>query len=215
MLSTVIIAKDRSVILPQCLKTAHRVSDDVVVITNNDHKFINYSQQKNYAVSLAKHDWILSLDADEVLSPNLISEIKKLNLANAEWQMPNAYAIPRRNIIFGKIIRRTNWDPNPIIRLYNRKFGHWAGVVHEQITTSGPLGRLKNPIVHHNYSSVEEFIQKMNHYTSLETTTTNPFCDFLRRYFWHAGFLDGWHGLFLSYLMMIYHTATWVKRKSS
>jgi hypothetical protein len=122
-----------------------------------------------------------------------------------------AYAIPRQNIIFGQVIQHTNWDPNPIIRLYDKTKSHWQGPVHEQIITQGPVGRLKSPIIHHNYSSVEEFITRMNRYTSLESQITNPFFDFFRRYVWHAGFLDGWHGLFLSYLMMVYHLTTWIK----
>lgn len=209
-LSVAIIARNKSDILPSCLTSARAISDDVVIITNSDRKFVNYSDQKNYASSICKHDWVLSLDSDEELSPELIHELITKN-----YEPNAAYKIPRLNIIFGRPIRHTNWDPNPITRLYNKNLGKWVGVVHEKIITSGQVGQLKHQIIHHNYQTVEQFMSKMNTYTSLESKAANPFFDFFRRYIWHLGFLDGWHGLFLSYLMFIYHTVTWVKKNSS
>jgi len=207
-LSVSLIAKDRAAILPQCLDSANQVSDDVVIVTNADHKFINYSDQKNYTASKCKYDWVLSLDADEYLSPELIEEIKKLDFSS------DAYFIPRLNYIFGKPIYHSNWEPSSDthIWLFNKNKSRWSNDVHEEVIVNGKVGVLKSYKIHQNYQTVEEFIVKMNRYTSLETKTTNPFYDFLRRYFWHKGFLDGWHGLFLSYLMMIYHTVTWVKK---
>jgi hypothetical protein len=147
----------------------------------------------------------LSLDADEELSPALIEELQKHKFVNA------AYIIPRKNIIFGKVINYTNWDPNGVMRLFQKSQGKFVGNVHEQWQTNGPVGKLISPIIHHNYSSVEDFITRMNAYTTLETKATNPIYDFLRRFVWHAGFLDSWHGLFLSYLMAIYHLTVYVK----
>ncbi|MBI2008203.1 glycosyltransferase family 2 protein [Candidatus Amesbacteria bacterium] len=211
MISVSIIALSKEIILPQCLASARKLSDDVVIVTNADHKFINYSDQKNYAASKCKYDWVLSLDADEWLSPELINEIKKLDFSCA------AYSIPRLNYIFSQPIYHSNWEPSSDthVWLFNKIKARWVGDVHEEVQVDGKIGRLTNSKIHQNYKTVEEFIVKMNTYTSLESKTTNPFLDFLRRYFWHKGFLDGWHGLFLSYLMMIYHTVTWVKRKSS
>src|SRR3989344_7702545 len=97
-LSVAIIARNKSDISPNCLASAKSVSNDVVIITNADHKFVNYSDQKNYAASKCKHDWVLSLDADEELSPELIEEIKNLDFSS------NAYSMPRMNYIFGKPI---------------------------------------------------------------------------------------------------------------
>jgi len=97
-LSVAIIARDRASILPQCLNTARKLSDDVVIITNADHNFVNYSDQKAFATTRCKYDWILSLDSDEYLSPELIQEIKRLDFSYT------AYSIPRLNYIFGKPI---------------------------------------------------------------------------------------------------------------
>ena len=210
-LSVAIIARNKSDISPNCLASAKSVSNDVVIITNADHKFVNYSDQKNYTASKCKHNWVLFLDDDEELSPELISELKTLDFAFS------AYQIPRLNIIFGKAIHHTNWEPmaDTHIWLYDKTRSHWENPVHEEVVTSGSVGRLKNYKIHHSYKTVGEFITKANDYTSRETKLTNPFFDFLRRYIWHLGFLDGWHGLFLSYLMIIYHLVSWVKKSSS
>lgn len=210
--SAAIITRNKSDILKKCLASVGAISDDVVVITNSSHKFVNYSDQKNYAASKCKYDWVLFLDDDEELSPELISELKTL-----DHKLFAAYMIPRLNIIFGKPILHTNWElsADTHIWLYDKTRGHWENPVHEEITTSGPVGQLQSHKIHHSYQTVEEFIIKANDYTSRETKPANPFFDFLRRYFWHLGFLDGWHGLFLSYLMFIYHLVTWVKKNSS
>ena len=116
-ISVSIITRDKTKILSKCLETARQVSDDVVIVTNDDHKFVNFSDQKNYAASLCKYDWILSLDDDEWLSSELIKEINKLS---GEY---SAYKIPRLNYIFGKAIYHTNWGPtdDTHVWLYNRQ----------------------------------------------------------------------------------------------
>lgn len=212
MISVSIIASNKGVLLPACLASARQVSDDVVVVTNADHKFVNYADQKNYASNKCKHNWILSLDADEELSSQLISELKTL-----DYQLFAAYKIPRLNIIFGRPMCHTNWElsADTHIWLYDRTRGKWQGVVHEEVVTSDPVGRLRGHKIHHSYTTVKEFMDKMNSYTSLETKIANPIFEFLRRYIWHLGFLDGWHGLFLSYLIAVYHTVTWVKKNTS
>ncbi len=209
--SVAIITRDKNKILPQCLDSARQVSGDVVIVTNADHKFINYADQKNYAASKCKYDWVLSLDSDEELSPELIFELKSLDFRFS------AYKIPRLNIVFGKAILHSNWEPSADthIWLFDKTKCRWVGEVHEEIVADGPPGQLLSRKIHHSYRTVEEFMDKMNEYTSLETKAKNPLFDFLRRYIWHLGFLDGWHGLFLSYLMMIYHITVWVKKKSS
>jgi glycosyltransferase involved in cell wall biosynthesis len=210
-ISVAIISRDKNNILPQCLATAGQVSDDVVVVTKEDHPFVNFSDQKNYAASLCKNDWVLSLDDDEWLSPELIREINNLSVEYA------AYKISRMNYIFGKPIYHTNWGPDEDthIWLYDKNSCEWVGSVHEEVKTDGSVGKLEGYKIHQNYVSVDQFMTKLNDYTTLEEKAVNPLWDFARRYIWHKGFLDGWHGLFLSYLMMIYHLVVWVKKKSS
>jgi len=223
-LSVALITRDRAAILPQCLASANQVSDDVVIVTNADNKFVNYSDQKNYAASKCKHDWVLSLDDDESLSPELIEEIKNLDFSS------NAYSMPRMNYIFGKPIYHSDWSPESDrhVWLFRKSKSTWVNAVHEEVIVNGSIGRLVHPKIHQNYQSVEQFLEKMNSYTTFEAQSRKfswlmlciyPVWKFIRHYFVFFGFLDGWHGLFLSYLQAIYglqvYVKAWQKTKSS
>jgi glycosyltransferase involved in cell wall biosynthesis len=235
-LSVNIIALNAGIHLQLCLKSVQNITDDIVVVvdsrTSDDtvdiaqkyharifmREFDDYSSQKNYAILRSGHEWILSLDADEEITPELGREIaENISAGNNN----TAYRIPRLNYIFHRPIYHTNWGPedDSHIWLFKKTSSYWAGKVHEEIVTAGPVGNLKNSKLHHSYTSVEEFMGKMNKYTSLQVYENfsygqifiSPLKDFFRRYIWHRGFLDGWHGLFLSYLMFIYHLSLGVK----
>ena len=237
--SVTVIARDMENSLKDCLTSARSITDDLVVVVDDRsadktlniakiytpnvfvHSFINFSQQHIFADSKTKYDWILSLDADETLTPELISELKSLP-GSSKF---TAFRIPRKNKIFGKIINHSNWDPDGIIRLYRKKLCSWQNEVHEHIVTPGIVGRLSGSIYHDNYRNVSEFITKQNHYSSLASQRLYQqgqkfnlgqaiwaaFYDFFRRFIWHGGWLDGWHGLYLAYLMSIYHFSVWIK----
>lgn len=225
-ISVCIIAKNAAQLLPLCLEGLDRITSDVVLILDPsstddtalvakklkarviDRTFDNFAAQKNYAAQKATGDWVLFLDADEQLSTGLIDEIKSL-----DFSAFSAFYIPRLNYIFGRPIYHTNWGPSDDthIWLYDKRSFRWVGVVHEEVRGNGPVGKLQHYKLHHPYTGVSDFMAKMNLYTSLETKFTNPIVDFFRRYVWHRGFVDGWHGLFLSYLMFVYHTVTGVK----
>lgn len=228
MLSVTVIAKDAAGVLPRCLGSVKDIADDIVVVVDPQtidataevakklgarvfyHRFDNFAAQKNFAVAKARGKWILSLDADEQVSPQLAQEIRQI-LPTTDRA---AFYIPRLNYIFGRAMRHTNWEPeaDTHIWLWRKDSGRWVGAVHEEVMVKGEVQKLKGYKIHDNYTSVEQFIAKMNDYTSREIILVNPVVDFLRRYIWHRGFLDGWHGLFLSYLMAIYHLAVWVKQ---
>jgi glycosyltransferase involved in cell wall biosynthesis len=238
-LTVAVIARNAQDSLSGCLESISGLTDDIVVVVDHRtsdntariarhfhartevNQFTDFSSQRNFAASRAKYDWILFLDADEQASPGLVATIKDL----PERPLFKAYDIPRLNKIFGKYIRHTNWDPNGIVRLYNRHYTRWQGKIHEQIVQPDILGHIYDPIYHDNYRSVEEFISRQDYYSTLRAeslfTVKTHFSlfnlfwqakyDFLRRYVWHLGILDGWHGLFLSYLMVIYHLSVWIK----
>ena len=226
-LAAVFIAKDAASSIGRGLKSVRRLADEVIVVvdtTTSDEtaeiakaegarvfrrKFTDFSDQKNYAVSKAKGEWVLALDADEEISAQLAKEIKSV-LTQTDVV---GFLVSRQNYIFGKLIRHANWEPSADthIWLWRKRAGRWIGAVHEEVMVQGQVKRLKGYKIHRNYKSVEQFIAKMNDYTSRETTPANPIGEFGRRYIWHLGFLDGWHGLFLSYLQAIYHLIVWVK----
>jgi glycosyltransferase involved in cell wall biosynthesis len=238
-ISVVLVVRDGAKTLARCLTSVQPLTSDIVVILDPrtvdataavcrqfkarvyTRRFDDFSGQKNYALSQAKNSWVLSLDADEWLSPGLQQELLHLTL------LPDvtAYAIPRKNIIFGRIINHTNWDPNGLVRFFDKTRSSWQGQVHEQLVTRGQTAGLISPLMHENYRTVEEFLTRQDAYStlaaqeklqsgvrfSLFSALFQPLGEFFRRYIWHAGFLDGWHGLFLSYLMAQYHFSVWVK----
>lgn len=218
MFSVSIIALNAQKTLADCLSSIKDQTDDIVVVIDENttdetesvakkftskvfrRKFDTFSNQRNFAATKTKHNWVFVLDADEQYQG------PKIHVANH-----SAYSFRRTNIMFGKPITHSNSDPNPIVRLYDKTQCHWVGDVHEQLQISGVVKRQSGQIFHTNYQTVEQFLDKANHYSNLESNFTNPIYDFLRRYIWHLGFLDGWHGLFFCYLQAIYHTIVWAK----
>jgi glycosyltransferase involved in cell wall biosynthesis len=237
--SVTIIARDAQKWLPGCLKSIGGLTDDVVVVvddrTTDDtariagnfkarvfmRNFDNFAGQKNYALSRTGYRWVLSLDADETASETLVRAIASL----PETPPFCAYRIPRKNKIWGRYIEHSNWDPDGLIRLFDKTRCRWSGEVHEEIIPDGITGNLYDPIYHDNYRSVAEFLSRQNGYSSLAAKELakkgvgfsyiqlfwQPEYEFLRRFVIHAGFLDGFHGLFLSYLMAIYRLSLWIK----
>lgn len=235
MLTVIVIAKDAQNTLDKCLSSVKSLADEILVFIDErttdqtriialkynakitTGKFTDFSDLRNRLATQAAGDWLLHIDSDEWLSSQLITEIKTV-LTHPIYL---AYRLPRLNFIFGKYIRHTNWDPHGLIRLYSAQRFTWTGLVHSELQVPTPVGRLTSPIYHLNYTSVEQFISKMDQYTSLDATGIvnfslvkfffEPIKDFFRRFIRHAGFLDGWHGLFLSYLMAIYYLELWIK----
>jgi glycosyltransferase involved in cell wall biosynthesis len=233
-LSATVITLNEEKCLVRCLESVKNLVDEIVVIDSGsndktveiarkfgakvfERKFDNYANQKNFASQKSEGEWILSLDADEEISEGLASEVKKAILSDKY----DAYSIPRRNIIFGKFIRYTRWQSelDRHVWLWKKGEGKWEGNVHEELSVNERVGKLKNPKIHHQYETVSEFLQMMNKYSSLETDRKfsyarffwDPFYNFVVRYFYRLGFLDGWRGFVLSYLMAIYQQEIWIK----
>lgn len=237
--SVTVIALNSQDIISACISSIKSLTKDIVVVvdsrtTDNTvqvaaalggrvfiRDFNSYSDQKNFANSRTQNNWVLSLDADETASPGLIAAIKNLPCP----QLFQAFYIPRKNKIFGKYINYSNWDPNGLIRLFNKQQCSWVGEVHEEVATTDEVGRLYDYIYHDNYRTVEEFISRQDKYSTLRAEELyfrripfsyirclgEPLLDFGRRLILHAGYLDGLHGLFLSFLMMVYHYSVWIK----
>ncbi len=187
------------------------------VYTRKNNLMLNVN--KNFGFSKASHNWILSLDADERITPDLQKEIIE-TLSNENLQY-NAFSIPRKNIIFGKWIEHTGWYPDYQLRLFKKNFGKFEERhVHEQIVVEGQISTLKNPMTHMHYDSISQFLHKtfiiyapneaseylrkgyqFNYLDALRF----PLNEFFSRYFAREGYKDGLHGLVLSLLMAAYH----------
>lgn len=191
------------------------------IFVRENHQMLNIN--KNFGFSKAASEWILCLDSDECVTPELSEEILKIS----EHVNVNGYFIPRKNIIFGKWIEHTGWYPDPQLRLFRKGTGRFEEKhVHEFIKIEGEVETLSNPMTHLNYESIDQFLNKMiKIYTVSEAENLirggykyNPFdiirmplSEFLKRYFAEQGYKDGMHGLVLSALMAFYHLVVFLK----
>ena len=171
-----------------------------------------FHKNKQLAIEKATGDWILYLDADEEVSQALKKEV----LEAITSQEINGFWLPRKNIIFGKWIRYSGWWPDEQLRLFrNGKAFLPCQSVHEQPELKGEAGHLKTPLIHYNYRTVSQFIDKLNHlYTENDKNIflaekkkfhwldafRFPTAEFLKRFFKEKGYKDGLHGLVLSLL---------------
>jgi glycosyltransferase involved in cell wall biosynthesis len=190
---------------------ARRLADVVVV-----RDWPGYSAQKNHAASLARHDWVLSLDADERVTPGLAGEIRALL---ATEPAARGYRMPRVTWYLGRWIRSTDWFPDHQLRLYDRRHGHWpVRRVHESVQLDGPPGSLTHELQHYAYRDLSHHLATMDRYTTLAAEqmrdegrgthalaiALHPPGAFLRNYILRLGFRDGIPGLIISALNSYY-----------
>jgi glycosyltransferase involved in cell wall biosynthesis len=190
---------------------ARRYTDHVVV-----RQWPGYIAQKNYAASIASHDWILSLDADERVTPVLAGEIRAtLSAAPAHA----GYRVPRVTWHLGRWIRTTDWYPDYQLRLYDRRAAEWTGkYVHESVSVRGTTGRLRGELQHFAYRDVADHLETIDRYTtdaarqmhesgrrgSLLQIAGHPPLAFLRNYLMRGGIRDGVPGFIISALNSYY-----------
>lgn len=175
---------------------------------------------RNLASTNATQPWILALDADEVVSPELRDEIRQAVAATAAPadSTPAAYGFPRCTFYFGRWIRHGDWYPDRIVRLWRREQGQWTGTVHEKLVVQGRVDYLKGEILHYSMESLEHQIRKTLKYADefvrlgLEQGKTVTFLDLLvrpvwrfwRAYLFRLGFLDGWQGFTIAWMTAFY-----------
>jgi glycosyltransferase involved in cell wall biosynthesis len=179
--------------------------------------FDTHARQKNWAIENASHNWIFILDADERVPAVLAAEIKNI-LQTANEPDKAAYWIGRQNYFMGKLVRYSGWQYDKVIRLFRKDLCRYPEVqVHEEISTTGTVGQLKNKLIHYTYRGLRQYLEKWDHYTWLSakdrgTKTTNvtlyhlaikPVIRFFRHYIWFRGFLDGKVGFIISYMAAV------------
>lgn len=183
-----------------------------------------YGAQKNYAADRASHDWILSIDADERVTPALAGEIRTLMQRGPA--VPG-YLIPRVSHYLGQWIRSTDWYPDFHLRLYDRRAARWSErTVHESVELRGPRIRLEHELLHYPYRDISEHLTKMDRYTTLiaeqwraegrRTTAFDaliyPPLAFVRNFVLRQGFRDGRAGFLVSVLNSYYVFLKYAKR---
>lgn len=241
-LSVVISAYNAEAKIEQTLKALDGLADEIIFVNNSStdgtreiasrfttkifdrHNNPMLNINKNFGFSKASHEWILNLDHDEVVTPEMKSEILELLQTNPE---ENGFYVPRKNIIFGKWIAHSGWYPDYQMRLFRKEKGKFEEKhVHELIEIKGKVGHLNNPMIHYNYENISQFLLKMtNIYTPSEAENLiksgykaeavdvirMPFQEFLSRFFARQGYKDGIHGLAISLLMAFYHLVVFMR----
>lgn len=229
-ISVVVCTKNEQKNIGRCLTSVQKVADEIIVVdsysTDDTEKICRtfsqvqfhqtqwkgFSQTKNYANSLAGGDYILSLDADEELSPELQEEI--LQLKN---ELKGVYSINRITNYCGQWIKHSGWFPDRHYRLFPRGKASWQGdYVHESLKFDQdlPVHDLKGLAPHYSYYSIEEHSKRIDSYSSLgaqqlvqkkkpfllPSVVFNPMARFMKCYVFKLGFLDGFYGLVIAVL---------------
>ena len=172
-------------------------------------KFDNYGCQCRYAVKNAKFDWVPIVDQDEILTDDLLEEIKQLKISSVT---KDGYYVKRNNYLFGKYIKHGGWGNDWVLRLFDRHKGKHTPVNFSVVKVTGKTGRLKNPIIHHPYNNIDEYLDKVQNYATISSREMmqngkrfkyryiffNPLNRMVKKYLWQRGFLDGFHGLVLA-----------------
>ncbi len=226
-LSAVIITYNAAGQLADCLRSLSFASEILVLDSGSDDKtkniaqqyrarfihqdWLGYGRQKQKAVELAEHDWVLCLDADERLSETLAVSIQ----AVMERPQDQAYQFPRCNRFMGRWLKHGEGYPDMSLRLFNRQHAHWSNdAVHEFVQTDVSAGTLQGDLLHDSAASLVCYLEKQNRYTSLQAEKMyqagkragagklllNPLFRFFKFYLFRLGFLDGLPGLIHIYI---------------
>ena len=221
-LSAVIIAKNAARQLPECLESLAFCDEILVVDSGSDDGTValarargarvieaewrGFGPQKRYAVAQAAHDWVLCVDADERVSPELRSAIERALPAPANA----AYRFPRCNRFLGRYLRHGEGYPDWSLRLFDRRRARWSDdAVHEKVLTDAVVGTLAGDLLHDSAETLDAYLAKQNRYTTLAAQQAfdagrrahvaqlllSPLVRFVKFYFFRLGLLDGVPGL--------------------
>ena len=227
-LSVIIITKNEAPLIEDCLRSV-AFADEVIVVDSGStdatcelarslgakvHTTLDwpgFGPQKNRALALATGDWVLSLDADERVSPSLQQEI--MSTVKKPVGQLDAYLIGRTSTFCGEFMRHSGWSPDFVCRLFRRGAAKFSDDrVHESLQTSNRLGTLSAKLIHLSFANIEEVLGKMNHYSSaramdlanqqrtggLARAIGHGFWTFVKTYFLRLGVLDGRRGFILA-----------------
>lgn len=240
-ISVVLIVKNEEKRIKACLESV-KWTDEIVVVDDGStdktvdiakkfteyiftHKSQGYVEAaRNFALSKASNDWTLLLDADEIIPSTLAEVLKNI----AEDKELTYVKIPRKNIIFNQWIEHSQgWWPDYQLRFFRKGKVTWPGKIHAQPEVSGKGRELEpteeNAIIHQNYESVSQFLEKLDRYTTIEAKEkgslksweeawNTPSDEFVSRFFARDGYKDGLHGLILSLLEAFYAEIVFAKQ---
>jgi glycosyltransferase involved in cell wall biosynthesis len=224
-ISVIIITKNEGLNIRACLESVAWANEIIVVDSGSTddtvaicqeftphvyiHDWPGFGAQKNRALGYASKDWVLSLDADERVTPELSTEIQ----STIRERYKNGFEIPRLSSFCGRYMRHSGWHPDYVRRLFKRSKGKFSDdLVHERAIVTGLTGKLRQSILHESFRNAEQLLDKINHYSTasaqmllsknrkgtLKIAIAHALWAFLRTYFFRAGFLDGREGFMLA-----------------
>jgi glycosyltransferase involved in cell wall biosynthesis len=220
-ISVFIIAFNEEKIIAKCLEKLYW-ADEVIVVDSGSkdetvsicekfgakviyNKFESFGKQKQFALNQTNNDWVLSLDADEILSNLLIDEIKNTKFS----EKINGYLVPRTHFFLGKVFKYGSENKKPILRLFNKKKGKYLEyIIHETIQVEGRIATLKSEMIHYTVFDLSTAVQKQIKYALLSGEFLDfkgikpskfraiikfPY-EFIRCYFFQLNFMNGYQG---------------------
>lgn len=238
-LTIVILTKNEEENIQQVINNAKNCADYILVVdSGSEDKTVelakaagarviyrvwdnDFSAQRNFALKYITTEWVLYLDADERLTESIIAEIKKVINENKKA----LYKFERRTSAFGKDFKYGVLSPDYVKRMFPVKNGKWQGKVHEAVVTELPVIKLNGYIKHYTYKNFEQYIRKMNVYSSIWAENSNkkvgfikdivfrPIFAFIKMYVIQLGFLEGWFGFVLAVNYSLYTLNKYAKLK--
>jgi glycosyltransferase involved in cell wall biosynthesis len=237
--SIAIITKNEESNIRECLESV-RWADEIIVVDSGStdataaicrefqaqfflEEWKGFPRQKNSAIAKTRNEWVVSLDADERITPELRQEIEK---TLDQYPKYDGYLIARKNFFLGHWIKHCGWYPDYNLRLFRKSKGHFKErAVHEKVEIQGTMGYLKNPLEHNTYRTLSDFFIRMEPYSSLAAQEMNqegkkyrfrdlvfrPPFTFFQMFFLRLGFLEGYRGFLLSRLYSYYTFAKYCK----
>lgn len=231
-LSVVIITLNEEKNIGRCLESVKTIADEIVVVDSLstdktkeicanynvrfiEQKFLGYVEQKNFALKLATHDYVLSLDADEALSPELALEIKRIK-SNFQG---SGYKFNRLTQYNGHWVRHCGWYPDTKLRIVEKSKAIWRGTnPHDALEVEGEVHHIKGDLLHYSYDSISSHVLQTNKFSTIEARAlyekgkrasitklvTRPIYQFFKDYILKRGFLDGRYGFVICFLNSIY-----------
>lgn len=228
-ISSIIIAKNEEKNIKRCIESQLKCVDEIIVLVDSSStdktfevassfdevvcqktEWKGFAETKKEALALTSNQWVLWIDADEELTPELCSELNELKSTTTKNA---AFKFARRAFFLGKWIRHSGWYPGYVTRLFNKIHCSFdSSEVHEGLIVDGEVGTLENDLNHYTDPSIEHYFEKYNRYTSLaafELKKRNriftfadillrPLFQFIKMYIFKLGFLDGLRGFMLA-----------------
>lgn len=232
MVSAIVLTRNEEKNIVDCLESIKWCDEIIVIDDNSEDRTVeiakkmgaevfthslnfDFSTQRNFGLEKAKGEWVLFIDADEIVTDELKNEIVHLISFSDRRKQLNAYFIKRIDFMWGRKLKYGETSNIKLLRLAKRNAGKWEGKVHEKWKVKGTIGELKNPLLHYPHPRINDFLKEINFYTDIRANELHkqrvrvywtsiilyPLGKFVFNFFIRRGFLDRIPGLIIAIIM--------------